>query len=114
MQNERPWGFYEVIETSDLFQIKKIFVNPDKRLSLQSHLYRAEHWYILSGSGQVTVDDTTLFVNSGDAVAVPIGAKHRIGAVGEFPLIFIEIQTGSSFDEGDIVRYDDDFGRAEI
>jgi mannose-6-phosphate isomerase-like protein (cupin superfamily) len=82
------------------------------RLSLQSHEFRSEHWYILSGAGIVTIDSGKFEVNSGDSVSIPVRAKHRVSANIESSLEFIEIQTGLSFDEADIIRYEDDFGRA--
>lgn len=112
MPTVRPWGHYEVIETRESFQIKQLVVNPGYRLSLQSHKFRAEHWYILSGTGLITLDSEVKEIGPGDSVTIPIGAKHRVAAGNQVPLIFVEIQTGSSFDEEDIVRYDDDYGRA--
>ena len=109
---ERPWGNYTVLYTDETSQVKKLVVNPGKRISLQSHKFRAEHWYILSGTGLITLNSEVKEVGPGDSVTIPIGAKHRVAAGDQVPLIFVEIQTGSSFDEEDIVRYDDDYGRA--
>jgi mannose-6-phosphate isomerase-like protein (cupin superfamily) len=109
---KRPWGFYEVIETRTGYQIKHLVVHPGMRLSLQSHEFRSEHWYILSGSGIVTIDSNMIEVRSGDSVTIPVRAKHRVSADMGSSLEFIEVQTGLSFDEADIVRYEDDFGRA--
>lgn len=114
MLTVRPWGNYEVIETRKCFQIKHIVVNPGCRLSLQSHKFRSEHWYILSGTGLLTLDSEIKEVGPGDSVTILTGAKHRVAAGAEAPLIFVEIQTGSSFDEDDIFRYDDDYGRAGL
>jgi mannose-6-phosphate isomerase-like protein (cupin superfamily) len=108
---ERPWGNYTVIHTDENCQVKKLVVNPGKRISLQSHKFRAEHWFVVSGQGTAEVDGTEIEVDPGDTVDVPIGSKHRISCYGPNPLVFIEVQTGSSFAEEDIVRYDDDFGR---
>jgi mannose-6-phosphate isomerase-like protein (cupin superfamily) len=109
---DRPWGFYEVIETRSSFQVKHLVVHPGMRLSLQSHELRSEHWYILSGTGVVTIDSNSIEVHPGDSVTIPFRAKHRVSADMGCSLEFIEIQTGLSFDEADIVRYEDDFGRA--
>jgi mannose-6-phosphate isomerase len=108
---ERPWGNYTVIHTDETSQVKKLVVNPGKRISLQSHKFRAEHWFIVSGQGIAELDGKEVEVTPGDSVDVPIGSKHRIASGAAEPLIFIEIQTGSSFSEDDIIRYDDDFGR---
>jgi mannose-6-phosphate isomerase-like protein (cupin superfamily) len=108
---ERPWGNYTVLYTDETCQVKKLVVNPGKRISLQSHKFRAEHWFIVSGRGTAELDSKELEVGPGDSVDVAIGSKHRISCGMTKPLVFIEVQTGSSFAEDDIVRYDDDFGR---
>ena len=108
---ERPWGNYTVLHTDETCQVKKLVVNPGKRISLQSHEFRAEHWFIVSGQGTVELDGKKIVVRPGDSIDVPIGSKHRISSCGSEFLEFIEVQTGSSFSEEDIVRYEDDFGR---
>jgi len=108
---ERPWGNFTVLHTDENCQVKKLVVNPGKRISLQSHKFRAEHWFIVSGQGVAELDGVEMQVQSGDSIDVPIGSKHRISSSSAEPLVFIEIQTGSSFSEDDIVRYEDDFGR---
>jgi mannose-6-phosphate isomerase len=108
---ERPWGSYTVLHTDGTCQVKKLVVNPGKRISLQSHEFRAEHWFIVSGRGTAELDSKKMEVGPGDSVDVQIGSKHRISCGDRDPLVFIEVQTGSSFAEEDIVRYEDDFGR---
>ena len=108
---ERPWGNYTVLYTDETCQVKKIVVNPGKRISLQSHKFRAEHWFIVSGKGTAELDGNLLEVGPEDSFDVPIGSKHRISSGAGSPLVFIEIQTGSSFSEDDIIRFEDDFGR---
>jgi mannose-6-phosphate isomerase-like protein (cupin superfamily) len=108
---ERPWGNYTVLLTEETCQVKKLVVNPGKRISLQSHKFRAEHWFIVSGRGAAELDGKELEVGPGDSIDVAIGSKHRISCGRSEPLVFIEVQTGSSFAEDDIVRYEDDFGR---
>jgi mannose-6-phosphate isomerase-like protein (cupin superfamily) len=110
---ERPWGSYTVLHTDETCQVKKLIVNPGKRISLQSHQFRAEHWFIVSGHGTAELDGNLISVEPGHAIDVPIGSKHRISCGDSDPLIFIEVQTGSSFAEDDILRYADDFGRIE-
>ncbi len=107
----RPWGNYTVLHTDQNCQVKKLVVDPGKRLSLQSHQLRAEHWFIVSGEGKAELDGITIDLEAGDSIDIPIGSKHRVGCTSNSPLIFIEVQTGKSFDEDDIVRYSDDFGR---
>ena len=107
----RPWGNYEVLFTGTDCQVKRIEVIPGKRLSLQSHKFRAEHWFIVSGNGTAIIGDQIKDIKSGDAIDIPIGVKHRIAAGEISTVVFVEVQTGSSFDEDDIIRYEDDFGR---
>lgn len=114
MANEtdtRPWGNYEVLYDGDDHKVKRISVLPGKRLSLQSHDRRAEHWFIASGKGVVTVGEELVPVEGGTAVDIPLKAKHRIENTGDVELVFIEVQTGNYFGEDDIIRYEDDFGR---
>ena len=108
----RPWGRYDVLSTSDLHQVKNIFVLPGKRLSYQRHEKRAEHWLIISGAARVTLDGKTLELTAGDSVDIEIGMAHRIENVGTTELVFTEIQTGTYFGEDDIERLEDDFGRS--
>jgi mannose-6-phosphate isomerase len=110
---ERPWGYYTVLLTEETCQVKKLVVNPGKRISLQSHEFRSEHWFIVSGQGIAELDGKLMEVGPGDSIDVPIGSKHRISCGESGPLIFIEVQTGSSFAEDDIIRYEDDFGRVQ-
>lgn len=92
-------------------QVKQIEVQPGKRLSLQSHKFRAEHWFIVAGSGNAQIEENVFEIKSGQSIDVPSGIKHRISNTSREALIFIEVQTGISFDEDDIVRFEDDFGR---
>jgi mannose-6-phosphate isomerase len=108
---ERPWGNFAVLHTDENCQVKQLVVNPGKRISLQSHKFRAEHWFIVSGQGVAELDGLEMEVYPGDSVDVSIGSKHRISCGKSEPLVFIEVQTGSSFDEDDIVRFADDFNR---
>jgi mannose-1-phosphate guanylyltransferase len=116
MQTNRPWGTYEILQEKregENFLIKKIVVNPNSRLSLQSHAHRSEHWIVVQGSGKVTVgeDDVVCGINS--QLFIPRGAKHRITNTSmENILVFVEVQVGDVLQEDDIVRYQDDYGRS--
>jgi mannose-6-phosphate isomerase len=110
--DERPWGNYTVLDDSDTHKVKRIVVHPGRRLSYQSHARRAEHWFIVQGAGSVTLDGDTVVVEAGAAIDIPKGAAHRMSNPGTDPLVFIEVQHGDYFGEDDIVRYEDDFGRA--
>ena len=111
--DERPWGEYLVLDESAAdHKVKRITVTPGKRLSYQSHAQRAEHWFVVSGTATVTLDDVEHEVAAGTAIDIPLGTKHRVENRGSAPLVFIEVQHGTYFGEDDIVRYEDDFGRA--
>jgi len=111
-EDQRPWGFYRVLLDQSDHKVKQITVWPEKRLSLQSHQRRAEHWIMVSGQARVTVNDRMYELKAQDAIDIPRGAAHRIQNIGETPLVFIEVQLGDYFGEDDITRLDDDFGRA--
>ena len=110
-RDDRPWGYYEVVDQGPGFQVKRICVVPGQRLSYQRHHRRTEHWYVVGGVGLVTLDGTESVVASGEMVDVPVGAAHRIQNTGPDDLVFIEVQTGSYFGEDDIQRIEDDYGR---
>ena len=108
---QKPWGTYQILYTDEQCQVKRIVVNPGHRPSLQSHKHRNEVWTVLSGEGEATVEDTKFAVIPESTIRVWKGQKHRIYNTGEEPLVFIEVQTGTSFIEEDIVRYEDDYDR---
>ena len=107
----RPWGYYTILANKEDHKVKRIVVNPNKRLSLQSHQKRNEHWFIISGEALVCLGYSTICLIAGEAVDIPVGTLHRIENIGSTELIFIEIQTGNYFGEDDIERFEDDFGR---
>jgi mannose-6-phosphate isomerase-like protein (cupin superfamily) len=94
-------------------KVKRIVVDPGKRLSYQSHAKRSEHWFVVTGTAKVTLDGVDHVVEAGQAIDIPVGTAHRCENPGTEPLVFIEVQYGSYFGEDDIVRYEDDFGRAD-
>jgi len=111
--DHRPWGCYEVLKDEPFCKVKKITVKPLKRLSLQRHQRRSEHWFVVQGVATVARDDQVLEISAGQAVDIPRGAKHRAANTASADdLIFIEIQTGDYFGENDIERFEDDYGRA--
>ncbi|OUS16217.1 mannose-1-phosphate guanylyltransferase/mannose-6-phosphate isomerase [Gammaproteobacteria bacterium 50_400_T64] len=109
----RPWGFYDSIAANSRYQAKRIVVNPGARLSLQKHYHRAEHWVVVQGTGLVTRGDEEVTLSVNESVYIPIGMKHRLENPGRIPLEIIEVQTGDYLGEDDIVRFDDQYGRAE-
>ena len=108
----REWGEFHVLEDAPNWKVKRIDVLPGKRLSYQTHAKRSEHWMIVQGQAKVTLDDKVIVLTAGETIDIPVGAAHRIENPGVEPLSFIEIQTGEYFGEDDIVRLEDDFGRA--
>ena len=110
-ENHRPWGHYDNLLERDDHKVKEIIVEPGKRLSLQQHQHRAEHWTLVSGEGRVTVGEQETLLKPGQSVEIPRGAVHRIMNPGNVPLVFVEVQTGDYFGEDDIIRLEDDYGR---
>ena len=111
MKEERPWGWYEVIDQGERFKVKNIEVKPGHRLSLQKHHHRAEHWIVVSGTAEVQLNDARQLIGENQSTYVPLGCKHRLSNPGKIPLKIIEVQSGSYLEEDDIERFDDDFGR---
>jgi mannose-1-phosphate guanylyltransferase/mannose-6-phosphate isomerase len=107
----RPWGNYRTLALGDRYQVKEIEVYPGKRLSLQMHHHRAEHWVIVQGSAVVTRNDETIMMSENESIYLPLGATHRLENPGKIPLRLIEVQSGSYLGEDDIVRFEDDFNR---
>lgn len=109
----RPWGKFENLYEGETCKVKIITVKPGQRISYQFHHHRDETWKIVEGEGHVTVDGEERHLRTGQVIFIPKKVKHRIHNRGETNLVFVEIQTGESFSEDDIVRLDDDYGRLE-
>jgi mannose-1-phosphate guanylyltransferase / mannose-6-phosphate isomerase len=107
----RPWGSYQSVDNGDRHQVKRIIVKPGGRLSLQKHHHRAEHWIVVRGTAQVTVNELVKTVHENESAYIPIGAVHRLENPGKIQLELIEVQTGSYLGEDDIIRIEDDYRR---
>lgn len=107
----RPWGGYASVLNGDRFQVKRLFVKPGKKLSLQKHHHRAEHWVVVRGTAEVTVDGTITILAENQSIYLPLGCTHRLANPGKIELELIEVQTGSYLGEDDIIRIEDEFGR---
>ena len=107
----RPWGFFESLIQGDRFQVKRLVVPPGRKLSLQKHFHRAEHWVVVNGSALVTRDNETMLVRENESVYLPLGCVHRLENPGKIPLTLIEVQSGAYLGEDDIVRLEDDYNR---
>lgn len=110
---ERPWGAFYVLVDQDNTKVKRLVVKPGQRLSLQSHKQRDEHWVIVAGVATITLDDETKEYGYGSHVYINRGVKHRVACQGPETLEIIEVQVGDAFPEEDIVRYQDDYHRAD-
>jgi mannose-6-phosphate isomerase-like protein (cupin superfamily) len=110
-RDERPWGSWEIIAVGPNYAVKRIVVRSGKRLSLQRHAVRSEHWVIVCGLARITRGAETFCLSSGEHVVIARGDVHRIENRGTEDLVFIEVQHGERLDENDIQRLQDDYGR---
>jgi glycosyltransferase involved in cell wall biosynthesis len=110
-EDHRPWGYYKILSDEADHKVKRMVVYPGKRLSLQRHRRRSEHWHIVSGVALATVEGKEVLLKKGDSIDIPQGTTHRIENQMEQNIAFIEIQSGDYFGEDDIERLEDDFGR---
>jgi mannose-1-phosphate guanylyltransferase/mannose-6-phosphate isomerase len=108
----RPWGSYELMDSGERFQTKRIVVNPGASLSLQKHRHRSEHWVVVTGTAEVTVGEETRLLQENESTYIPAGTVHRLANPGREPLHLIEVQCGSYLGEDDIVRLEDRYGRS--
>ena len=97
--------------SGDRFQVKRLFVKPGRKLSLQKHHHRAEHWVVVRGTAEVTIDGAVSAVTENQSIYLPPGCVHRLANPGKIDLELIEVQTGSYLGEDDIIRIEDEFGR---
>ena len=107
----RPWGKYDSIDHAHRYQVKRITVKPGAKLSVQMHHHRAEHWIVVSGTANVTIDGVTRLICENQSVYIPLGAVHALENPGKIPLELIEVQVGPYLGEDDIVRFEDRYGR---
>ena len=107
----RPWGSYTVLEEGPGYKVKRIRVLPGRRLSLQMHHQRSEHWVVIAGTGRVTCGKRVFDVGPGENALIPKRTRHRLENLCKHPLDMIEVQHGTYVGEDDIVRYHDDYGR---
>ena len=113
MKEERPWGWYDVIDEGDRYKVKNIEVKPGSSLSLQVHHHRAEHWVVVEGTAMIQLNNDKQLLSENQSTFIPLGCKHRLSNPGKIPLKIIEVQSGPYLDDDDIERFDDDFGRVK-
>ncbi len=107
----RPWGWFQTMDLGPRFRVKRLLVLPGKKISLQRHHHRAEHWIVVRGTAEVTRDGEIQTIHENMSIHLPLGCEHRLANPGKIPLEIVEVQTGSYLEEDDIVRIDDEFGR---
>ena len=107
----RPWGTVDSIVSSDRFQVKRLIVRPEARISRQQHNHRAEHWIVVKGTALVQRGEEEFILREDASTYIPIGIPHRLANPGKIPLEIIEVRTGSYLEEDDIARFEDDYGR---
>ena len=108
----RPWGQFDSVDNGERHQTKRIIVNPGAKLSLQKHHHRAEHWVVVKGTALVTKGDESLLLSENESTFIPLGVVHCLENPGVIPLEIVEVQSGSYLGEDDIVRFNDQYGRA--
>ena len=108
----RPWGTYTVLEEGTGFKMKRIVVKPGASLSLQMHHHRSEHWIVVDGMAKVVNGEQNLLIATNESTFIPAGHKHRLENPGKIDLVLIEVQSGNYLGEDDIVRFEDNYGRA--
>ena len=108
----RPWGYYQGIDIGPRYQVKRIVVKPNAKLSLQKHFHRSEHWVVVRGTAEVTIGSEILTIYENESTYIPIGSVHRLANPGKMPLELIEVQVGGYLGEDDIVRLTDQYGRS--
>jgi mannose-1-phosphate guanylyltransferase/mannose-6-phosphate isomerase len=107
----RPWGTVDSIIASERFQVKRLIVRPEARISRQQHNHRAEHWIVARGTALVQRGAEEFILREDASTYIPIGTPHRLTNPGKIPLEIIEVRTGSYLEEDDITRFEDDYGR---
>lgn len=107
----RPWGSYKCLFEEPTWKVKKIVVKPNESLSLQKHKFRSEHWVVIKGIASVEINGKKFKVYENQSTYIPLGIKHRLTNEEDFPLVIVEVQSGNSVDENDIVRFEDRYGR---
>ena len=110
-ESYRPWGKHDKVVDQPRYHVSRLTVKPGGKFSLQKHLHRVEHWVVLSGTAQVTVDDKTYLLTENQSTFIPVGATHMLENLGKIPLELLEIASGSYLEEDDIIRLKDYYGR---
>lgn len=102
----KPWGYTERISSGDRYSVQSMMINPGKNLTLQSHLHRAEHWIVVSGTVEITINGEVRLLSENQSAYVPLGAQHKLHNPGKIPVRMIEVQSGTYLAEDDILRHE--------
>ena len=102
-------GTYTILEENYNYKIKRLVVEPGKRLSLQKHFHRSEHWIVVEGTALVTIGDKEVLVRQNESTYIPMGELHRLENPGKVDIVLIEAQVGEYLGEDDILRIEDDY-----
>ena len=105
----RPWGHFERYSLNEPCTVKLVYVEANKRLSLQYHNLRDEFWKVIKGPAEVRTEAHTRVLQEGETIMIPRKTVHRLGGLDK-PVVILEISYGE-FDESDIVRLQDDYSR---
>jgi mannose-6-phosphate isomerase len=108
-EEERPWGKFRQFIKNVPATVKIISVKAGEGTSLQNHAQRSEFWKVISGTIILNIDGVTHNAKVGDEFFVPVGTMHRIEG-GEEGGQLLEISLGN-FEEDDIIRVEDKYGR---
>ena len=110
---KRPWGCYTVLNIGNGFKVKLITIEPYKRLSLQRHKYRSEHWVVVEGEARITNGSKVYNIKANESAYIPMNGIHRLENPLAQPLKIVEVQCGKYIEEDDIERLSDDFARVD-
>ena len=108
---KRPWGYYIITSVGKDYKTKILHVNKNQKLSVQSHNYRSEHWFVISNQAKVILNGVEYILNRGESIDIPQKAIHSLQNSFNDDVEIIEIQTGENLSEDDIIRYEDIYGR---
>ncbi|UCC95851.1 MAG: phosphomannose isomerase type II C-terminal cupin domain [Candidatus Omnitrophota bacterium] len=111
MKAQRPWGSYTILNKGKGFKVKLVEVSPHKKLSLQQHKFRSEHWVVVEGQARITNGNTVCYLKENESAYIPKGGIHRLENALGTPLKIVEVQCGEYLGEDDIVRLEDEYGR---
>ncbi len=101
----RAWGTCGALFEQDRFKVRHLVIHPGQKLGRQSHLHRSEHWIAVSGTGRVSIGDTSIDLFESQSIDIAIGAVHQIENHGKVDLHLIEVQIGAYLKDDDVIRY---------